>query len=1068
MEPRAMDVLMALCQKANTVLSTEQLLEQCWGSTLNGENQLHKVIGQLRQVLGDNVAAGEYIQTIRKRGYRTVAPVEWLAEPPPLVRRAWHGDSPFRGLQAFQEEHAAVFFGRADATAQLKQALLAQAANGLALMLVLGPSAAGKTSLVRAGLLPALAGPQAHGWSVASAMTMDLGEIGELGLLDALGSVILDWHTDGHPVFAGASAVGLAARMAADAGAVVDELTRALAAAHGSGASRCALFIDRFEALFALPHIDDAARRQFISVVETFARSASVLVIIGCRNDFYPRIAEYPFLMATKSTGGHFDLGRPSHAEVAQIIRLPALAANLRFGIDPGSQARLDDILCDSALHGQDALPLLQYTLQELYRLRTPEGELTFEAFQRLGGIEGVIGLRAEEMIGAMDQAVQDAVPRVLSLVVTLSANEDSVTSRRAPWTALLSSAERALVNTLVEARLFVSELVAGEPGFGIAHEAILRRWPRAVEWIGAHRSALLIRARIHTLAGRWAAEGRANDLLIPAGKQLDEALGLLGASAFSLSPDERALVQASQARARRGARLGYATFGLVLCLALLAGLAALSAMNSRAAEQQRRADAEGLIGFMLGDLANKLRPLARLDLLDDIGVRAIEYLSLPRSDELSAVSLAHQTKALQTISEVRIARGDPNGALAALQSARDITTRQLLISPSDPVVLTNAGANAFFIGQLHLNQNKWSKAAEMFGAYRDLSDRLAAVRPDDPDAWMEQSYAHSNLGTLAIMRGKTREAEAAFARSLVLKTRALSARPHDRGLASYLADSLSWTATAKEELGELDAARALYEQELALVEPLHRRYPKDALWTHAYARALQHRAELNQHMGRDQLALADFALAKGLYGAAIDAEPNNRMWQAHLVSLLLGEQRLLTARSEPRARFAELDAVAGRIGTLTRLDPGNAEWSRLEAMALLRAVQARIAVGEGTAALGMLEQAESLAAGIYAKNDADVRARVIVAEAALTRAQVDDAGGDRAAARRSCDKAIEVLGSDAAASNNFRLLNPLIRARLCLGEQENAIASISVLEKMAYKEANFQKFLSTYSTKGK
>lgn len=1062
-----MDVLMALCQKADTVISTEQLLEQCWGSTLPGDNQVHKVIGQLRQVLGDNVAVGEYIQTIRKRGYRTVAPVEWLATPA-TARPAWHGDSPFRGLQAFQEEHAAVFFGRSDPTAQLKQALLAQAGHGLALMLVLGPSAAGKTSLVRAGLLPALSGPQAHGWSVASAMTMDLGEIGELGLLDALGSVILDWHTDGHPVFAGASAVALAGRMADDAGAVADELARALAAAHGRGCSRCALFIDRFEALFTLPQIDEAARQQFIRVIDSFARSASVLVIIGCRNDFYPRIAEYPFLMAGKATGGHFDLGRPSHADIAQIIRLPAQAANLRFGIDPGSQARLDDILCDSALHGQDALPLLQYTLQELYRLRTPEGELTFDAFQRLGGIEGVIGLRAEELIGAMDQAAQAAVPRVLSLVVTLSANEDSVTSRRAPWTALQSGAERALVNTLVEARLFVSELVGGEPGFGIAHEAILRRWPRAVAWIGEHRSALLIRARIHLLAGRWSAEGRANDLLIPAGKQLDEALTLLETSAFSLAPEERALVQASRARARRRARLGYATFGLVLCLALFAGLAALSAMQSRAAEQQRRTEAEGLIGFMLGDLANKLRPLARLDILDDIGVRAIEYLSLSRSDELSAVSLAHQAKALQTISEVRMARGDSKGALTALEAARDITSRQLLIAPNDPVVLMNAGANAFWIGQLHLNRSEWDEAGKQFGAYRDLSDRLAAVRPGDPDAWLEQSYAHNNLGTLAVMRGKTREAEAAFARSLALKTQVFGARPYDLALAAELADSLSWSASAKEELGQLQAAMDLYQQEHALVASLHRRAPKDALWTHHYARALQHRAELNGRMGRDQAALADFALAKSLFNAVVEAEPNNRKWQAELVSLLLAELRIPVVAADPRAQFAALDAVAARIGVLTRHDPGNTEWSKLEAMTLLRQVQAYNASGEGAASAGVLRQAESLAASIYAKNDADLRARAILAEAALTRAQVAQAGGDPAAARRSCGKAVDVLGHDAAMSNNFRLLNPWIRAKLCLGERESAIASIAVLEKMGYKEGTYQKFIATYLTKGK
>lgn len=74
-EPRAMDVLAALCAGAGAVLSAEQLLRQCWGNVLHGENSVHKAIAQLRRALGDDALAPTYIETIRKRGYRTLAPV---------------------------------------------------------------------------------------------------------------------------------------------------------------------------------------------------------------------------------------------------------------------------------------------------------------------------------------------------------------------------------------------------------------------------------------------------------------------------------------------------------------------------------------------------------------------------------------------------------------------------------------------------------------------------------------------------------------------------------------------------------------------------------------------------------------------------------------------------------------------------------------------------------------------------------------------------------------------------------------------------------------------------------
>lgn len=1060
-----MDVLVALCERPNTVVSTDELLQQCWGSTLHGDNPVHKIVAQLRQVLGDNATAALYIQTIRKRGYRTVAEVlrpDPAATPLPA---AWQDASPFRGLQAFQEEHATVFFGRNSANAELKLALQAQVGAGLALMLVLGPSAAGKTSLVRAGLLPGLARAEpGRDWVVVSPLTMDLGDIGEHALLDALGSVLLDWEIDGKPAFPGASAAALGQRMADAPGAVADELAQAIARELGDGGGhRCALFIDRFEAIFTLPHIDEAQRRSFLGAIEAFARSSAAVVVVGCRNDLYPRIAEYPVLMEGKARGGHFDLGRPSHAEIAQIIRLPAIAANLTFGVDAQSHARLDDILCESAFNGQDALPLLQYTLHELYRLRTPEGELSFDAFHRLGGLEGVIGQRAEEVISAMGESARAALPRVLSLVVTMSANEDIVTSRRAPWSALHGADEHAVVNTLVEARLFVSELVAGEPGFGVAHEAILRRWPRAVAWIAGHRNALRVRAGIAALAARWASEGRSSDLLLPAGRQLDEANSLLDVTTFSLSADELGLVRASAKKAARRRHMRYGTMAVVMLLAVFAGVSALIAAGANVAAQERRAEAEGLMGFMLGDLADKLRPLGRLELLDGISAKAIEYLSVSRSDEASEASLGHRAKALQTIGEVRIARGDPKGALAALSSARAITAKQLERAPRDTQVLKNAGANAFWLGQLYLDQSDWSKTEELFKAYRDFSDRVAAITPNDPDAWVEQSYAHNSLGTLELMRGNPKAAGAAFLRSIELKRRATASRPDDRVLAADLADSLTWAASAGETTGELGAAMALYQQALEQLEQLHQLAPKDALYAHRYALALQHRADLARALGRDQAALDDFAKVKDTLAQIVAAEPGNLAWQADLVAVSLRELHIRMRRDDHRTVLAAFAVILKQIDGLTAAAPDRVEWMKSKAHALQRSAVVLSAMGQRDEAMRRMDVAQALIDKVYAKNPDDVRARAMLADAALGRAGVEAADDDAKAMQRSCARALASIGKVASDSQDFRVLDPWIRASVCLGQIDKVAEAISRLDRMGYHESDYLKYLSLH-----
>jgi DNA-binding winged helix-turn-helix (wHTH) protein len=100
LEPRVMDVLAALCANAGAVLSAEQLLKQCWGNVVHGENSVHKAIAQLRRALGDNAVAPRYIETIRKRGYRTLAAVVRGAAPcdAPARARAFDATDALRSL----------------------------------------------------------------------------------------------------------------------------------------------------------------------------------------------------------------------------------------------------------------------------------------------------------------------------------------------------------------------------------------------------------------------------------------------------------------------------------------------------------------------------------------------------------------------------------------------------------------------------------------------------------------------------------------------------------------------------------------------------------------------------------------------------------------------------------------------------------------------------------------------------------------------------------------------------------------------------------------------------------
>lgn len=1037
LEPRVMDVLLYLCQRQGEVVSAQQLLQGCWGAAGSGQNPIHKAITQLRKAFSDSSAAPRYIETIHKRGYRTVAPVvrEYTVEP-----GAWVDGSPFRGLQAFQEQHAAIFFGRQPAVTLLLDGLRAQASHGCALILVLGASGSGKTSLVRAGVIPEL-GRACH-------LCLDLADLGHDDLFLALGSVLLDAERDGRLLFARDSAASLAARLRGHFDGVAAQLRDHL------GDEKLVLFVDSLEVVFRLPHAAEAQRAAFIAGIEQLAQCGCVEVILACRNDFYPHLADYPPLRALKLRGGHFDLHPPDMAEIAQIIRQPALAANLRFELDPDSGIGLDEVLCAEAQARADMLPLLQYCLEQLYQQRLPDGELSFAVLRSLGGIEGAIGARAEQVTQALDSDQVAALPGILAQLVCITEDDLPLTSRRLPWSALQDAAGRALVQAMVEARLFVSDLTAGVPTFGIAHDALLRRWPRALAWIDSHRHALQLRTRISLQAARWQANGRSRDFLLPRGAQVNQARDLLQTPGFQLSVQDRDYIDASLRLAQRDERRRAALFAAVAMLAVLASVLGLLARASQQASEQHRIEAEGLMGFMLGDFTDKLRPLGRLDLLDSVSTRALSYLAAaqPKDD---GVAMVQRAKALQVIAEIKIARADPAGASKALLAARQSLDSQLAAQgTTDKALLKSLGENAFWLGQIALDQRSWPDAERYFGEYLAFSNRLAAADPADVDGWIEQSYAHSNLGTVALKRGATRRAADAFAASIALKTRALARQPARQDLKMDLANSLSWLASACIRLGQLDDAMALYRREAELTGSAHQAVPGNAQWAQRHAFALWHLAALHAERGDAAAARTGFAAAAALLQALTRQDPSNRSWQSALYTVQL--EQLKVGAGAAAERIAALHALQSRLGELIKLEPKKWNLQRLSAMTAEQRARLYWSLRQRSEAYRQLAAARAALEHLQREAPADPLVRESLATAFLLEAEFQRAEQDAATARATCGHAVALLQHDGEAGPDFHLLSQRARAARCAGDDAGAARAEAQLSKMQYQQVRY------------
>ena len=199
--------------------------------------------------------------------------------------------------------------------------------------------------------------------------------------------------------------------------------------------------------------------------------------------------------------------------------------------------------------------------------------------------MEGALGRRAEAVFAALDPEVQAAFPEVFQELTAIAAGEaERVAARSASWEELTATpARRQLVEAMVAARLFSADRIKDSAGDSravvrVAHEALFRAWKRLKDWLEQERENLRVRSRIEAAADRWQAEDRRPDLLLPAGKPLEEALPLITAGHAQLPAAEQQFIRASQARARRFRRLKQTAVALLVLLTFLAGAGAFLA----------------------------------------------------------------------------------------------------------------------------------------------------------------------------------------------------------------------------------------------------------------------------------------------------------------------------------------------------------------------------------------------------------------------------------------------------------------------------------------------------------
>ncbi|MGD2061733.1 MAG: BTAD domain-containing putative transcriptional regulator, partial [Acidimicrobiia bacterium] len=547
-------------------------------------------IYSLGVLAGDHGLDGPELEraTSADPGQRQSSIAEFLTELNPLdsgdpADRYTETRNPYKGLEAFHEKDAADFFGRAAATDELCRAL-----EGSHLLAVVGPSGIGKSSVARAGLIPALRAGRVPGSETWLITDMLPGSHPFFELHRALERVALDLPVD--------LTEALAAQQPDALGGVTEVLP---------DRSDLVVVIDQFEELFTMA--SEGERRAFLDLLAMSIHSLSVRFVLTLRADFldHPlRYSEFGTLLKESTAM----LTAPNPEELGEAIVKPSQGVGVE--VAPELVERMVAEVHDRP----GALPLLQHTLAELFANRHTD-LIGIAEYDDLGGVSGSLARRAESIYADLGEEEQSKVKQAFLRLVTIV--DESAPTRRRVRTAELDDLDaRGSIDAFARTRLLVfdNDPETRTPTVEVAHEALLANWPRLGGWIDSAREDLAMARRLDEARRDWEANGR-DDAYLLTGGRLAQHEARTSSTSLLLTEQQRGFLDLSAEHDQRlKARSRRRRNGVVVGLALATTIAVVFALRSAQSATRARAEEMAAASIAQSDADPQLSLLLALE----------------------------------------------------------------------------------------------------------------------------------------------------------------------------------------------------------------------------------------------------------------------------------------------------------------------------------------------------------------------------------------------------------------------------------------------------------------------
>ncbi len=885
---------------------------------------------------------------------------------------AWRRFQPYKGLPALEEADAAFFFGRNAETAAILDRM---AHHPDRIVTLIGDSGVGKSSLARAGVLARLKSQlwpiETGTWPAALADSRAFLPLvvrpGEEPLKELAREIARLYTPRSYEL--DEEAAGWARRFADGSGlhdllrAARDKLAEALAA---EPPKRFVIYLDQGEELYTRAKPDEA--RRFSEVVAEAAGHESFSVLLSLRNDYYSAWQKDRALFGIAE---HVDVLAPAAGTLGEIIYRPAEMLKARF-----ESSEIVERAADATEREPGSLPLLSDLLHEMWvnMQARGDGELRWADVPGIIDVAAPLRRRAEAFLA--DPANDAAVVRRLFTLRLAQVPEIGEPVRRRAHRSECSDAEWAAAEKLAGQAwrlLTLAQTADGTPVVEVAHEQLLRRWPRLKSWLDEEREFLVWRGQLEREVAR-----RDPELLT--GRRLAVARGWFERRAADLAPGARQFVSVSLAADQRRRRFAFsavsAALGVFVILSAFAGWKWYDADAQRKdVEAQRklaeaqtkqarleRARAEHSLALatqtadaLIFDIVQKIRnaagvPTATIEGILDSTRKLQEQLSA--YGENSPGLRRSQAAAEMERSNTLLAAGDRRGALAAAQRSRAILEALLKSAPASTDYQRELSVSYEKVGDVLVAQGNLSDALKSYHDALVIRDRLAKSDPRNAGWKDDLAVSYGKVGDVLATQGKLPEALQYYRAELAMAEPLARSDPGNAAVQGHLAVSYERVADVLAEQGNLRDALKSYRDELAIIDRLAKLDPGNASWQRSVSVSENKVGDVLVAQGNLSEALNSYRDGLAIIDRLTKSDPGNASWLSDLSVSDEDVADVLVAQGNlPEALKSYLGALS-ITERLAKSDPGNAGWQRSLSVSYNKVGDVREAQGNPSEAL--------------------------------------------------------------------------------------------------------------------